>query len=338
MPETAPRRAVHRQCHRRRDRRCRRRLPERRGPGQGRDAADRRRRGRAALRPHGAGARGQRRIGRQHRGGARRARRTRRLHRPGRATTSSARFYTPRHPRLGVEFDHRRGATSASRPRARMILVTPDGQRTMNTFLGAAQMLPASALDAGADRGGGDPLPRRLSVGPGGAARRDGAGDRGRARGAGARSPSPCRTASASTATATDFNALIDERPDRHPVRQRSRDRCAGRTTTTSTARSPRSRAKVPTAGRDAQRARRARAFAAASAPTVAGRADRRGWSTRPARATCSRRASSPARRAGSGLEHSLRLGAICAAEVIQHYGARPEADLRALAGVDLLV
>jgi len=33
----------------------------------------------------------------------------------------------------------------------------------------------------------------------------------------------------------------------------------------------------------------------------------------------------------GAGLERSLRLGAICAAEVIQHYGARPEADLRAL-------
>ncbi|HEY8591823.1 MAG TPA: adenosine kinase [Sphingomicrobium sp.] len=32
-------------------------------------------------------------------------------------------------------------------------------------------------------------------------------------------------------------------------------------------------------------------------------------------------------------LEQSLRLGAICAAEVIQHYGARPEADLRQLAG-----
>ncbi|MEO6225369.1 MAG: adenosine kinase [Sphingomicrobium sp.] len=31
-------------------------------------------------------------------------------------------------------------------------------------------------------------------------------------------------------------------------------------------------------------------------------------------------------------LEKSLKLGAICAAEVIQHYGARPEADLRALA------
>jgi sugar/nucleoside kinase (ribokinase family) len=35
----------------------------------------------------------------------------------------------------------------------------------------------------------------------------------------------------------------------------------------------------------------------------------------------------------GSSLEDSLRLGAICAAEVIQHYGARPEADLKALAG-----
>ena len=35
----------------------------------------------------------------------------------------------------------------------------------------------------------------------------------------------------------------------------------------------------------------------------------------------------------GLGLEASLRLGAIAAAEVIQHYGARPEADLRAMAG-----
>jgi sugar/nucleoside kinase (ribokinase family) len=35
----------------------------------------------------------------------------------------------------------------------------------------------------------------------------------------------------------------------------------------------------------------------------------------------------------GLGIERSLRLGAICAAEVIQHYGARPEADLANLAG-----
>jgi sugar/nucleoside kinase (ribokinase family) len=35
----------------------------------------------------------------------------------------------------------------------------------------------------------------------------------------------------------------------------------------------------------------------------------------------------------GLGLQQSLKLGAICAAEVIQHFGARPEADLRMLAG-----
>ena len=35
----------------------------------------------------------------------------------------------------------------------------------------------------------------------------------------------------------------------------------------------------------------------------------------------------------GLGLEASLKLGAIAAAEVIQHYGARPEADLKRLTG-----
>jgi sugar/nucleoside kinase (ribokinase family) len=35
----------------------------------------------------------------------------------------------------------------------------------------------------------------------------------------------------------------------------------------------------------------------------------------------------------GLGLAASLKLGAIAAAEVIQHYGARPEKDLKALAG-----
>jgi sugar/nucleoside kinase (ribokinase family) len=38
----------------------------------------------------------------------------------------------------------------------------------------------------------------------------------------------------------------------------------------------------------------------------------------------------------GFSLEQSLTLGAIAAAEVIQHYGARPEADLKALAGAVL--
>ena len=35
----------------------------------------------------------------------------------------------------------------------------------------------------------------------------------------------------------------------------------------------------------------------------------------------------------GLALDASLKLGAIAAAEVIQHYGARPEKDLKALTG-----
>lgn len=39
----------------------------------------------------------------------------------------------------------------------------------------------------------------------------------------------------------------------------------------------------------------------------------------------------------GRSLEQSLRMGAIAAAEVISHYGARPEADLKALVGEQLV-
>ncbi|NLS28277.1 Ribokinase [Sphingomonas sp. S2M10] len=38
----------------------------------------------------------------------------------------------------------------------------------------------------------------------------------------------------------------------------------------------------------------------------------------------------------GKGLKESLQLGAICAAEIIQHYGARAEKDLKALAAAKL--
>ncbi len=47
---------------------------------------------------------------------------------------------------IGVEFTT--AARNSEPPTAQcLILVTPDGQRTMNTFLGASQYLPASALD-----------------------------------------------------------------------------------------------------------------------------------------------------------------------------------------------
>src|SRR6478736_7882823 len=55
-------------------------------------------------------------------------------------------FYRHNLTSTGVEFTT--AASDVGAPTARsMILVTPDGHRTMNTFLGAAQNLPASALD-----------------------------------------------------------------------------------------------------------------------------------------------------------------------------------------------
>src|SRR3954463_2576409 len=55
-------------------------------------------------------------------------------------------FYRHDLTAAGVEFIT--PAAEIGVPTARsMILVTPDGHRTMNTFLGAAQHLPASALD-----------------------------------------------------------------------------------------------------------------------------------------------------------------------------------------------
>src|SRR5688572_16060621 len=55
-------------------------------------------------------------------------------------------FYRHDLTAAGVEFTT--APADVGVPTARsMILVTPDGHRTMNTFLGAAQHLPASALD-----------------------------------------------------------------------------------------------------------------------------------------------------------------------------------------------
>jgi sugar/nucleoside kinase (ribokinase family) len=55
---------------------------------------------------------------------------------------------------VGIDFDT--PAREGEPPTARcLIFVTPDGQRTMNTFLGASQFLPASALDEEAIGGAG---------------------------------------------------------------------------------------------------------------------------------------------------------------------------------------
>lgn len=55
---------------------------------------------------------------------------------------------------LGVHFDTPPATEGAPTARC-LVLVTPDAQRTMNTFLGASQYLPAAALDADIIRAGG---------------------------------------------------------------------------------------------------------------------------------------------------------------------------------------
>ena len=72
----------------------------------------------------------------------------------------------------GIDFDiPPRGSEP---PTARcLILVTPDAQRTMNTFLGASQFLAADLINKDLIASAADTVSRRLSMGPRRAARRD---------------------------------------------------------------------------------------------------------------------------------------------------------------------
>ena len=105
----------------------------------------------------GPGAGDERRLGGQHDGGGRGARRPRRLRRPGRGR-SARRDLHPRHP--GARRRVRHPAESGGAPTGRcLILVTPDAQRTMNTFRGAAHELERRRA-----RSGADPRARRSSI------------------------------------------------------------------------------------------------------------------------------------------------------------------------------
>ena len=66
----------------------------------------------------------------------------------------------------GVTFHNGSSKASASTASS-MIAVTPDGQRSMNTYLGACREMVADDVDEGTGRLGAHPLYRRLSVGRG---------------------------------------------------------------------------------------------------------------------------------------------------------------------------
>lgn len=228
----------------------------------------------------------------------------------------------------GVEFIT--PANDVGVPTARsMILVTPDGHRTMNTFLGAAQHLPAAALDEVQIRSSAilylegylwDPETPRYAM---------------------LRAIEVAREAGRKVAfTLSDtfcvdrhragFLQLIDDgRIDILFANQAEVEALAGVAHLDSAVATVSDKVETLVVTRSEHGAlaiRKGERVSVPAAPigklvdtTGAGDLFAAGFLFGYAR--------------GKSLEQSLRLGAICAAEVIQHYGARPEADLRALAG-----
>jgi sugar/nucleoside kinase (ribokinase family) len=237
-------------------------------------------------------------------------------------------FYRHDLTSAGVEFIT--PALDVGAPTARsMILVTPDGHRTMNTFLGAAQHLPSSALEEQQIRDAAaiylegylwDPETPRYAM---------------------VRAIEIAREAGRKVAfTLSDtfcierhrdgFNALIDGgRIDVLFANQAEIEMLAGVPHLDSAVEAVRSKVEtlVVTRGEHGALATRGSERAEVRAEPVAEVVDTTGAGDLFAAGFLF------GYTRGRSLEQSLKLGAIAAAEVIQHYGARPEADLRALAG-----
>jgi sugar/nucleoside kinase (ribokinase family) len=237
-------------------------------------------------------------------------------------------FYRHDLTSAGVEFIT--PALDVGAPTARsMILVTPDGHRTMNTFLGAAQHLPSSALEEQQIRDAAaiylegylwDPETPRYAM---------------------VRAIEIAREAGRKVAfTLSDtfcierhrdgFNALIDGgRIDLLFANQAEIEMLAGVPHLDSAVEAVRGKVEtlVVTRGEHGALATRGSERAEVRAEPVAEVVDTTGAGDLFAAGFLF------GYTRGRSLEQSLKLGAIAAAEVIQHYGARPEADLRALAG-----
>jgi sugar/nucleoside kinase (ribokinase family) len=227
----------------------------------------------------------------------------------------------------GVDFDTavRPGQPTTARC---LIFVTPDGQRTMNTFLGASQFLPESALDRELIAGGAilylegylwDPEePRRAMRAAIDIARSNGRkvaftlsdvfcisrhGDDFRALIANGLVDILFANENELLALTQqdDFEAAVADIAARVPLAVVTRSEKGA------LALSGGERVEVP-----------AEPIARLVDTTGAGDMFAAGFLHGQAQ--------------GRSLEESLRLGAICAAEIIQHYGARAEADLKKLA------
>ena len=232
---------------------------------------------------------------------------------------------------LGVAFDTpARGDVGAT---ARcLILVTPDAQRTMNTFLGAAQMLgpdavdPAHVADARIVYLEGylwDPADPRAAMYKAMDAARD----------AGTQVAFTLSDSFVVHRHRADLLRLLDERRidilfanEAEILQLAATDDLEAALT----AISPQVATLVVTRSEQGAVALRGGERAGVPAEPIGDLVDTTGAGDLFAAGFLAGEAR------GLGLEASLRLGAICAAEVIQHYGARPETSLKALAG-DLL-
>lgn len=229
---------------------------------------------------------------------------------------------------LGVAFDTPAKSGIGATGRC-LILVTPDAQRTMNTFLGAAQMLEPDAVDAALIAQSRilylegylwDPDPPRLAMRKAIAA----------ARRAGTRVAFTLSDSFVVERHRDDLNALFDEGSiDILFANEAEALALTGAADVDSAIAAI--AARVPTAvvtrSEHGAVAVQHGERAAVSAEPIGRLVDTTGAGDLFAAGFLSGEAR------GIGLRDSLRLGAIAAAEVIQHYGARPEAELKTLAG-----
>jgi sugar/nucleoside kinase (ribokinase family) len=231
----------------------------------------------------------------------------------------------------GVDFDTavRPGQPTTARC---LIFVTPDGQRTMNTFLGASQFLPAAALDQGLIAGGAilylegylwDPeeprqaMRKAIEI----------------ARSAGRKVAFTLSDVFCISRHGDDFRQLIADglidilfANESELLALTGKDAFEAAVADIA--------AKVPlavvTRSEHGALALQGGERVEVAAEPIARLVDTTGAGDMFAAGFLHGQAR------GKGLEESLKLGAICAAEIIQHYGARAEVDLKKLAAEKL--
>jgi sugar/nucleoside kinase (ribokinase family) len=229
---------------------------------------------------------------------------------------------------LGVRFDTPPRAGIGATARC-LVLVTPDAQRTMNTFLGAAQVLGPEAVDPGRVAEAKivylegylwDPEGPRAAMMKAMNAARD----------AGTKVAFTLSDSFVVDRHHPDLTRLLDE--DRIDIlfaneAEITRLAAADDFDAAVEAIAKKVDTLVATRGEHGAVARRGGERASVPAEPIEALVDTTGAGDLFAAGFLAGEAR------GLGLQQSLKLGAICAAEVIQHYGARPEANLRALTG-----